>query len=108
MTSRMILLGIIAVVVRSAEYLNRWGNANWKSFATQDYFDPKGIFVSLMLSGPLLFLSFFMLIAFLREASTLLVQVKKFELKEKQRKTMASKNGKGKKKSGKKNGAKQD
>jgi len=112
MTSRMILLGIIAIIVRSAEYLNQWGNTNWESFATQDYFDTKGIFVSLMLSGPLLFLSFFMLIAFLREATTLLVQVKKFELKEKHRKTTASKNGngkgKGKKKSGKKNSAKQD
>ncbi len=106
LAGRLSLLGVIAVMVRSAEYLNRLGAEHWESFATQNYFDDKGIFVSLMLSGPLLVISFGMLIAFLREASSLLIQVKRHELREKQRKTN-TKSGKGKKDK-KKNRSKQE
>lgn len=82
---RMLLLFFVAVMVRSAEMLNRYGANNWETFATQNYFDEKGIFISIMMSAPLLMVSFIMLISYLREASGLLVQVKRQQLKEKQR-----------------------
>jgi len=105
--SRFALLAVIAIIVRSAETFNGWGAQHWESFATQDYFDDRGVFVGLMLSGPLLLASFCMLIAFLKEASGLLVEVKTMELK--QKKMARAKDGnKGKGKKGAKKNAKQD
>jgi hypothetical protein len=85
LTPRVCLLVFIGIVVRSAERLNSLGSQHWKSFATQDYFDSRGIFVGIMLCGPLLLDCLMMLFMFLSEASTLLVQVKKEELKHKKK-----------------------
>lgn len=82
---RLIAMLLIAGLVRSADWLNSYGAENWQQFATQNYFDQRGIFVSIMLCGPLLVDSFIMLLFFLREAAQLLVQVKTAELKKKQR-----------------------
>jgi len=56
-----------------------------------------------MMSGPLLFMAFFMLISYLREASGLLVEVKRLELRAKHAKSQGKKSKKdSKKKSSKK------
>jgi len=102
MRGRMGFLTLIAVVVRSAESINGYGAKNWERFATQDYFDDKGIFISVMMSTPLLFMALFMLISYLREASYLLVEVKKYQIKEKQKKSQGNKATKAKKKGSKK------
>lgn len=86
LTPRVCVLLFIGIVVRSAERLNSLGSQHWKSFATQDYFDSRGVFVGIMLCGPLLLDCLMMLFMFLREASTLVVQVKKEELKRKKKK----------------------
>jgi transmembrane protein 18 len=39
---------------RAAEYLNSWAANNWRSFATQNYFDPRGIFAAVMFAGPII------------------------------------------------------
>jgi TRAP-type uncharacterized transport system fused permease subunit len=80
---RVALMILIGGLVRSAEWINRWASEEWKSFCTQNYFDQKGIFVSIFLCAPLLIDSFIMLVLFLREAALLLVQVKRKELKNK-------------------------
>ena len=101
MVPRLILLTVMAGIVRSAEWLNAYGAKNWETFATQNYFDNNGIFISIMISAPLLLMSFFMLISYLREASTLLVEVKRHELKGKQKQgnvTRSKKSGKPNKK----------
>ena len=77
---RIFILVVIGATVRCAEWLNRFGAENWEKFASQDYFDNRGIFVSSMLSGPLLLDCLLMLMLFVREASQLLVQVKRNEL----------------------------
>lgn len=94
MGSGLVFLTILAVIVRSAEWLNQYGAKNWESFATQNYFDERGIFISIMMSAPLLFMAFFMLISYLREASSLLVKVKKQELKKKQMQRQSTKDKK--------------
>jgi hypothetical protein len=71
----------IAVLVKSAEYLNRTAGEHWESFATQNYFDERGVFVAITFCSPLLLDSFLMLVMFLREAGQLLVQVKRAEIK---------------------------
>lgn len=78
---RVCILVLIGVIVRSAEYFNGWGAQHWEEFATQDYFDKRGVFVGIMLSGPLLLDSLMMLFMFVSEAGSLLVQVKREELK---------------------------
>jgi transmembrane protein 18 len=83
---RVVMLVLIGVLVRSAEYLNHWASQNWETFATQDYFDKRGVFVAIMVSGPLLLDSFVMLFFFVSEAGSLLVQVKKEEIKRKKKK----------------------
>ena len=85
LTPRVLMLIVIGIIVRSAEYVNRWAGTDgaWQSFCTQNYFDQRGIFISIFLCAPLLVNSFVMLVLFLREAAQLLIQVKKAELKQK-------------------------
>ncbi|VEU36692.1 unnamed protein product [Pseudo-nitzschia multistriata] len=105
---RISLLVFIGIVVRAAEWLNSIGADHWESFATQDYFDKKGIFVGIMLCAPLLLDSLMMLLFFMKEASTLLVQVKRNEIKQKQKKKSKSDDGKKEKVGGRTKTKKQD
>ena len=85
----------IALVVRAAEWINGWSAEHWQSFATQNYFDRRGIFIGIMLCFPLLVDCFVMLLFFLREASQLLVQVKTQELKKKKQQQQQQQQQKG-------------
>uniref|UniRef100_A0A7S3L4C7 Transmembrane protein 18 n=1 Tax=Amphora coffeiformis TaxID=265554 RepID=A0A7S3L4C7_9STRA len=87
---RVTMLVLIGVVVRSAEYINVWAAREWRSFATQNYFDQQGIFISIFLCAPLLLDSFIMLVMFLREAADLLIQVKRSEMKKKSKDAKAA------------------
>lgn len=58
-----------------AERLNTLAAANWERFATQNYFDKQGVFISTMWSMPLLLIGVVMLFQSLYSASSLLVQV---------------------------------
>ena len=87
---RISMMIFMAVVVRLSETINQYGAQHWKELGsnkwmTQNYFDPQGFFMTIMICGPLLFYSFIMLCCYLREASTLLIQVKKMQLKKKHR-----------------------
>ena len=72
---------IVGLIVRLAEYLNEMGNARWREFATQNYFDKSGIFMGIMVCTPLLFVCLFTLVAMIREANHLLVDVKTMKMK---------------------------
>ena len=80
---KLVVMTFIFIVVRSAEWINTKGEEHWESFATQDYFDDRGLFLGIMLVGPLMLDIFMMLIFFMREASLLLVEVKRTEIKRK-------------------------
>ena len=84
MASRIAVLLTVGVLVRCAEMMNAYATRNWEAFATQNYFDRGGIFVGLFFSGPLLLDSFMMLMLMLREASSLLIEVKQMEIKKRQ------------------------
>ncbi|CAB9526906.1 Transmembrane protein 18 [Seminavis robusta] len=88
---RLSVMVFIGALVRSVEYLNQIAGQHWKEFATQNYFDHRGVFVSFMVSGPLLFYCLIMLIMFVRESSQLLVQVKTNELKKKRKQQQSAK-----------------
>jgi len=85
LTPRLVFMTLIGFIVRSAETLNGIGARRWERFASQNYFDKQGVFVGIMLCGPLLLDSFFMLVCFVYEASQLLVHVKKEEIRRKKK-----------------------
>jgi len=66
-------------LVYSAEWLNRLGSTHWRSFATQNYFDERGVFISVLFSAPLLVIAFGLLINALRTTARLLIDVKKLQ-----------------------------
>lgn len=78
--AQMVLLLLILGAVYAAEYINKIARERWQDFATQNYFDPRGVFISVMYSAPLLCLALFVLLNALRLASKLLIQVKKKEV----------------------------
>jgi hypothetical protein len=51
--TQVALLLMMTGAARCAETLNSLGAAHWRSFATQDYFDPRGVFLSVLFSGPI-------------------------------------------------------
>jgi transmembrane protein 18 len=87
---RLTIMGTIALIVKCSERLNRIAARNWASFATQNYFDGRGVFMSIMVCTPLLLDSLIMLLLFLREASQLLIKFKTVQLKEQIRKKKES------------------
>lgn len=87
LASRLVVMCVIGAVVRGSEYINRFGAMHWQEFATQNYFDERGVFISIMLCAPLLLDSFIMLSMFVKEAGQLLIQVKRTEIQRKQKQT---------------------
>mmetsp|Transcript_42774 Transcript_42774/g.48606 ORF Transcript_42774/g.48606 Transcript_42774/m.48606 type:complete len:245 (+) Transcript_42774:55-789(+) len=85
MVPRLVLMCSVGLLVRCAEYLNGLAARNWQSFATQNYFDRNGIFIGLFLCGPLLLDCFIMLTLLIREASQLLIDVKRMEITKKKK-----------------------
>ncbi|XP_010538916.1 PREDICTED: transmembrane protein 18-like [Tarenaya hassleriana] len=68
-----------------AEGLNGFLGKNWKSFSTQNYFDPHGVFLSVLWSGPLLVLAMIILINTLFSLCYLIVKWKRAELRHRAR-----------------------
>jgi transmembrane protein 18 len=77
----------------SAQWLNAFGAAHWKEFAGQNYFDERGVFISVMYSTPMLLCAFFLLLNALRSASALLIEVKKLQIKDERRKKRKQEKG---------------
>ncbi|KAG2427704.1 hypothetical protein HYH02_014535 [Chlamydomonas schloesseri] len=81
---------IAAATVWSSERLNALGAEHWRSFAGQNYFDRTGVFMSSVVSGPLLVAMFIVLINYLISCSAMLVEAKKKELRHKARQRAAA------------------
>ncbi|KAJ0086935.1 hypothetical protein Patl1_07862 [Pistacia atlantica] len=76
---------VVVAGVYFAEYLNRILDKNWRSFATQNYFDPHGLFLSVLWSGPLLVIAIIILVNTLFSLCYLIVRWKKAELRHRAR-----------------------
>lgn len=76
----LIFLGSCAVIF-FAESLNEMAGKRWREFSTQNYFDKHGVFTSVVLSTPLLLILFVQLLLTLRDASHMIVKLKRHELK---------------------------
>ena len=60
----LLLFYSLVCIVFLAERMNDWGSRNWQQFASQNYFDPNGVFMSLFVAAPLALLSFVLLVRF--------------------------------------------
>ncbi|XP_071925772.1 uncharacterized protein [Coffea arabica] len=79
----LFLLALAGVYL--AEWLNSILANNWKSFATQNYFDSHGLFLSVLWSGPLLVVAIVVLVNTLFSLCYLIVRWKKAELRHRAR-----------------------
>lgn len=70
----------LSSVVFLAEHLNQMAADRWRDFSTQNYFDKHGVFVSVILSAPMLLILFLQLLLMLKDASHMVVKVKRHEL----------------------------
>jgi len=75
------LLGLIYC----ASYINEYGAEHYFEFATQDYFDPRGVFISFLFSLPLIAITLGITINFVWFTSTLLIEVKRAEMRYKRK-----------------------
>ncbi|CAN0855324.1 Transmembrane protein 18 [Linum grandiflorum] len=82
---QMGLFLLTLAMVRFAEILNGMLRSNWRSFATQNYFDPQGLFLSAVWSGPLLVIACLILINTLFNLCYLIVKWKRAELRHRAR-----------------------
>ena len=64
-----------------ASPLNAWGNANWRLFSTQYYFDKNGVFMSALFTAPLILVLLVQLVLIVRHLSSLAVAAGKLKVK---------------------------
>jgi hypothetical protein len=60
--AQLLVLLTAVVSVLSASELNALGRVHWASFATQNYFDAGGVFISVVWSTPMIIIAFFVLV----------------------------------------------
>ena len=65
-----------------AQPLNGVLHERWQEFADQDYFDENGLFISVVFSGPLLFIGFVQVISLIVHSSSLMIQAKRAQLRQ--------------------------
>ncbi|XP_062232676.1 uncharacterized protein LOC133929934 [Phragmites australis] len=78
---QLFLLFLAYLGVYLAEKMNRYLGEHWKNFASQNYFDSAGVFISVIWSGPLIFISIFSMVISLIALCRLMVKWKRAELR---------------------------
>ncbi|XP_077246970.1 uncharacterized protein LOC143886747 isoform X2 [Tasmannia lanceolata] len=82
---QMCLFLMALTCVYLAQNINSFLGKNWKSFAGQNYFDPHGIFLSTVWSGPLLVIAIIILVNTLISLCHLIIRWKRAELRHRAR-----------------------
>ena len=72
-----VLFCACAAIVFMAERINALAAAKWETFATQNYFDPRGRFTSVVLSTPLVVATLMILVNLLLIMTSMMVEVAK-------------------------------
>ncbi|XP_056284351.1 transmembrane protein 18 [Pseudoliparis swirei] len=75
-------------LVYSAEYLNELAAMNWRSFSNFQYFDSKGMFISLVYSIPLLLNTVLIVMVWVYRTFYTMTELKTLQLKRKARREM--------------------
>ncbi|BAF22690.1 uncharacterized protein [Oryza sativa Japonica Group] len=82
---QLILSALTFSGVFLAERINTFLGQHWKSFSSQNYFDPQGLFISVVWSGPLLLITILILVNTLVTLCLLMVRWKRAELRHRAR-----------------------
>uniref|UniRef100_T1JB36 Transmembrane protein 18 n=1 Tax=Strigamia maritima TaxID=126957 RepID=T1JB36_STRMM len=77
-----ILFFALLLLVYFSERINEIAARNWQNFSRQQYFDSKGMFMSIVFSIPLLLNCIIMVCNWLYMSGTLMVKLKKAQLRE--------------------------
>ncbi|XP_003971730.1 transmembrane protein 18 [Takifugu rubripes] len=77
----LLLLGL----VYSAEYLNELAAMNWRAFSNFQYFDSKGMFISLVYSIPLLLNTIIIVMVWVYRTFSTMAELKTLQLQQKSR-----------------------
>jgi hypothetical protein len=82
---------IFLSLVYCAEYINEWASVNYRLFAQQQYFDEKGMFISLLFSTPLLINCFVVILHWMLSSIQTMVKLKRAKIREQQKQAAQNK-----------------
>jgi len=81
-TVQSLLFFALLLLVYFSEQINELAAVHWKSFSRQQYFDSKGMFMSFVFSVPLLLNCLIMVCNWVYVSGTLMVKLKRAQLRE--------------------------
>jgi uncharacterized BrkB/YihY/UPF0761 family membrane protein len=72
---QIVLFCFCAAIVFAAELINNLGRESWETFAGQNYFDSRGLFITVVLSTPLLITALFILVNILLIMVAMMIEI---------------------------------
>lgn len=96
---QVLLFSVMLLLVYFSESINEIAASNWRMFSRQQYFDSKGMFISIVFSVPILLNCMIMVANWLWQSSELMTRLKVAQLKQMQRRANEDNQEKNKKKS---------
>ncbi|XP_078615637.1 transmembrane protein 18-like [Branchiostoma floridae x Branchiostoma japonicum] len=88
---------VLLLLAYSAQYINEWAANNYKLFSKLQYFDSSGLFISLVLSLPLLLNCLIIVIMWFSASWDLMIKVKRSKIRSQIREARNSKKSAGNK-----------
>lgn len=82
---QVVLFLMLLLLVYFSENINEVASTHWRLFSRQQYFDNKGLFISLVFSVPILLNCMIMVASWLWQSSQLMTQLKQAQLRQRTR-----------------------